>query len=196
MERERILEIVLAAVFILLLVFGSITVIRASGGSSQETETTITNSFNTYTYNYNTYPENGGQYRYTLTARQDYADYYSNYYHVKNLRYQRSDDKRYLRYGYDADFRVAEGLFGNDINRYEVFVRNKEYVGGNFKVVFYFGDYYGNVDSQAMTNYVPAREEKLFLLKDVSPSRYDYKRWWYTVDSLDKVKTESYFYGN
>ena len=199
-QRERtILEIAVAVVFVAFLVLGSIVIINA--GSDSKTETTTTNSFNTY--NYNTYPN--AQRSYTTPATKPYIvddgryfrvyhDYDDVIYVRDNARY--SDNKRYLRYDADSRLRVVDGLFGNDINRYEVYVRNRDYAGGNFKVVFHFEDYYGNVDSHAMTYYVPAREEKLFLLKDASPSRYEYRTWWYTVDSLDKVKTESYFYGD
>jgi len=199
-----LLEIIIAVVFVVFLVLGSIVVINAAGGSSTETETTIENSFNTYNYNI------PAQAQYTtLTAKpyfiddgshirvyRNYPDYDGSYYlddakYVDN-RKDFSDDKRYLRYSSDSELRVVDGLFGNDINRYEVRVFNRDYVGGNFKVVFFFEDYYGLVSSETMTYYVPAREEKLFLIKDISPERYDYKRWWYHVNPITKVKKGNY----
>ena len=139
-SRERfVIEIVLAGIFIAFLVSLSIIIVNASQGS--ETETTITNSFNTYNYNV------------------------------------------------PAQTRIAEGLFGNDINNYEVYVQNREYAGGYFRVVFNFEDHYGNVDSNTETHYVGPREESRFVFKDISPDRYDYRRWWYEIKSLDKTNS-------
>ena len=204
-EKERmLLEIVLAVIFIAFLVVLSIVVINASEGPKSETETTITNSFNTY--NYNAYPLTTRTQRTALTTKphiiDDFNDgFYGDYKRSYARGYARvyySEDfydniydsgKRHLFYDADSRQEISRGLFGNDINRYEVYVRNRDYTGGYFKVVFRFEDNYGNEDSYAIMHYVPAREEKLFLLKDISPSRYEYSSGWYEVDSLSKAKT-------
>ena len=194
-EKERmILEIILAVIFLAFLITSSIVIINASKGS--ETETTITNSFNTY--NYNTYPSIQNPHT-TLTAKPYIVedDYSRIYYFQNGIKYKDYSqdpisDKRYLYYDSSSEFKIEEGLFRNDINRYEVYVKNRDYVGGNFRVVFFFEDYYGNINSQTMISYISAREEKLFLIKDISPSRYDYRKWWYTVDSLTKISIGNY----
>ena len=190
--RERmLLEVVAGAVLIIFLVLASVMVVSAY----KNPETTITNSYNTY----NTYPTRT-ELVYSkpyFVDRRDYRDYSRD----NDVRYTKSDD-RYLIYDDFGNFRKYKGVVGNRVNSYEVYVTNRDYVGGYFKTVFYFEDYYGNVDSESMTNYIPAREEKRFVLKDVSPSRYDYRRWWYRVTPMTKAPTTSdsqqrnYFYMN
>jgi|SRR3990172_1126519 len=189
-SRERfVIEIVLAGIFIAFLVSLSIIIVNASQGS--ETETTITNSFNTYNYNV------PAQTRYTTLMAKPYIVGDGNYvriYDAGRIVYTRddfkyADDERHLLYDSWSQLRIAEGLFGNDINNYEVYVQNREYAGGYFRVVFNFEDHYGNVDSNTETHYVGPREESRFVFKDISPDRYDYRRWWYEIKSLDKTNS-------
>ncbi len=188
-KDRLVLEVVLAAVFVVFLVVLSIVVVNASEGSS--TETTITNSFNTYNYDI------PAQTRYEKLTTKPYIIDDGKYARVYPSRVVFSNDRDYKkRYGYDHDrkfsydswsqLRIAEGLFGNSINNYEVYVRNREYTGGYFKVVFYFEDYYGDVGSEAMTHYIGPREESRFVFKDISPSRYEYRNWWYEVIPISK----------
>jgi hypothetical protein len=72
-------------------------------------------------------------------------------------------------------------------------VENREYAGGYFKVIFYFEDYYGRRRTESITRYIPAKEERLFLFKDISPEDYEYRAWWYEVESLSKVPTRVYY---
>lgn len=174
--KERlILEISIAAVFLAIVICGSIIVVQAS--SSGDTETTITNSFNTY----NLY--SGSDSGFKTYEDLDFYDRDDRYYDNDDIK-----EKRPLRYDSDADVISSEGIFGNDIKRYEVTVRNRDRVDGYFKVIFYFRGYDGEKESYAMTHYISARDEKVFSFKDISPSRYKYSRWWYEVESLTEVK--------
>ena len=215
---RKFLEIIVAAIFIILLVLSSVLIVGAYG----KPKTTITNSYNTYSYNYENpspvsaslyypYPRTnliyGKPYIVDRTRYRDYSrgydrvyyldrqrtyyfdDYDYDYYDEKD-RYDSRDyktDEEYLRYDDSADFRTYKGIVDNRVNSYEVYVRNVEYAGGYFKTIFYFEDYYGRVDSRSITHYIPAKEEKKFVLKDISPSRYDYRRWWYEVVPLTKT---------
>lgn len=194
-NERRMIEILIGAVFIVLLLLVVFIVI----GSSQA-KTTITNSFNTYNI-YSTAPQTQyasvKPYIYTDTAYVkpyvvDRGDYAQIYYVPSDFRYAEPYD-RYSRYYEQGRLRAVDGIFGNDIHRYEVNVKNREYVGGYFKVRFYFEDYYGRTRSESITYYVPAREEKLFLFKDISPDRYKYRAWWYEVKPLTKVPTRVYY---
>ena len=173
MEDSRTwVEIVAAVVFIALLI---LAVILITGGNSQKitTSTTITDSYNTYNYNIEV---NGapGYYQYPTT------------YSINTQRTSQSSS-RYLYYTSNSDYRISTGILGNQIDNYEVYVRNQDYAGGYFKVVYYFEDYYGNTDSKAMTYYIDPQTEKRFVYKDVSHSEYKYERWWYTVESITKA---------
>ena len=95
-----------------------------------------------------------------------------------------------MDYDDSSRFRRSEGIIGNDIDNYEVYVRNEEFKGGYFEVTFYFEDHYGETSRSSVTHYIPAREEKKFFYKDISPQRYKYRDWWYEVKSLSKVPSK------
>ena len=198
-NERRMLEILIGAVFIVLLLL----VVFIVMGSSQP-KTTITNSFNTYTI-YSTAQQTALQTQYVsakpyIVDRRDYykpyivdrGDYARIYYVPNDFRYAEPYD-RYSRYYESSRLRTSKGILGNDIHRYEVYVKNREYAGGYFNVKFYFEDYYGRTRSESISHYIPAREEKLFLFKDISPDRYKYSAWWYEVKSSTKVPTRVYY---
>ena len=186
---RRIIEILAGVVFIVLLFLLVFIVIGIS-----QPKTTITNSYNTYTI-YSTAPQTQPTYAYSYTKPYivDRGDYARVYYVPHDFRYAEPYDK-YLRYYELGRLKESKGLiFGNDIYRYEVDVKNREYVGGYFTVRFYFEDYYGRTKTESITHYIPAKEEKLFLFKDISPDKYKYRAWWYEVKSLTKAPTRVYY---
>ncbi len=198
-NERRMIEILIGAVFIVLLFMIVFLVVGASGGE----KTTITNSYNTYTI----YSTQQAQPTYTypyaksyIVDRGDYykpyivdrGDYMKDYYISDGFRYAEPSD-RYSRYYESSQLRTSKGIFGNDIHRYEVYVKNREYAGSYFNVKFYFEDYYGRMKSESINHYIPAREEKLFLFKDISPDRYKYRSWWYKIESSTKVPTKVYY---
>ena len=194
-NERRMIEILIGAAFIIFLLLIVFLVIGVSGGK----RTTITNSFNTY----NIYSTPQTQYisaKPYIIDRGDYykpyivdrGDYARIYYVPSDFRYAEPYD-RYSRYYDSSRLRTIKGILGNDIHRYEVYVKNREYVGGYFNVKFYFEDYYGRTRSESINHYIPAREEKLFLFKDISPDRYKYRSWWYKIESSTKVPTRVYY---
>lgn len=190
-EKERmILEIIAGVVLVTIIILGSIMVVNASEG----TEIKIENSFNTY--NINTAKPSYVRPAYTESyiADRSYSKPYIIDRTYSGKPYIIDDDKRYLRYDSWARNREAEGLFGNSIDNYEVYVQNQDYAGGYFKVIYHFEDYYGNDDSESMTHYIGPREEKRFVFKDISPSRYKYRNWWYEVKPITKVSAGDYNY--
>jgi len=186
-KDRRIIELLIGAAFIVLLILVVFLVVGIS-----PSKTTITNSYNTYniysapqTRDVSVKPYSVKPY---IVDRGDYAQVY---YVPSDFRYAESHDI-YLRYYEEGGLRIVNGILGNDVERYEVYVKNKEYVGGYFKVIFYFEDYYGRTRSESITHYIPAKEEKLFLLKDISPNEYKYRWWNYEVKSLTKAPTRIY----
>ncbi len=180
---RRIIEILIGVVFIVLLLLVVFLVIGIS-----KPRTTITDSYNTY----NIYPTQQTQHVSTKPYIVDRGDYAQIYYVPDDFRYADSRD-RYSRYYESSRFRKSEGIFGSDIYRYEVYVKNREYAGGYFTVRFYFEDYYGRTRTESITHYISARGEKLFLFKDISPDKYDYRAWWHEVKSLTKAPTRVYY---
>ena len=193
-SKRRVVETLIGAVFIILLV---LMVSLATGYSGSETETTITNSFNTY----NTAPvqtsyahtkpyiiDTRDTINYPYSYKSDYYKrVYARVYHAPSDKRGTKSYEKPMAYNHDAQLRTITGALGNDIDKYEVYVKNKEYVGGYFKVIFYFEDYYGQISSYPMIEYIPAREEKLFLFKDISPDRYKYADSWYKIEPLSET---------
>ncbi len=171
-QKERmILEIIAGVIFLLIIILGTIIVVNASRGS----ETKITNSFNTYNININQV----SGYSMPISSRQYLP---SN----TDLTNTGTNDK-FLNYDSSSRYTVGEGIFGNQVGNYEIYLRNLDYTGGYFKVIYSFEDYYGNVNTESEIDYVGPQKEKKIVLKDVSPSDYKYRNWWYQVQSLTKA---------
>ena len=205
-KRDRfVLEVLLGAIFVVLLILLAFLVTTVSAGS--DSKTTITNSYNTNTYA--TQPATTTSALRTYSNSKPYiidrSDYRNEYrygdYDYYNVYYFDDDyydglygsDRRYLRYDDDGRLRRTKGIFGNNINSYEVYVYNKDYTGGYFTVTYYFEDYYGQKTSYSETKYISARDEKRFLFKDISPGDYDYRYSWYEVSSKTKAPGKVYY---
>src|SRR3989344_213016 len=180
-SRERfVIEVLLGLILVVFLVLLVFLVIGISNYKTIQTQTptAITNLYNT---NYNTYQQPK---TYPTTQQGQVVQYTNSKTYDKN---------RYMHYNDNARLRKAEGIFGNEINNYEVYVRNEEFKGGYFEVTFYFEDYYGEISRSSETHYIPAREEKKIFYRDVSQQRYKYGDWWYEVKSLSKVPAKVYY---
>jgi hypothetical protein len=173
--KERfVLEIIAGVIFLAFLVLGSIVIINASEG----TEITIKDSYNTYNINTEPVMASSGSYlKPYIVDRGDYA----RVYYIDDKSRVTTSDKRYLEYNSRSEYGRVKGIFGNYIDRYDVYVENEAYTGRYFKVTFNFEDYYGKIDEESMTYYIKPMEEKRFTFKDVTPSGYEHKRWWYEV---------------
>lgn len=209
-KQERfVIEVLLG---VILVVFLIILIFLFTGVSGKtQTSTVISNSYNTNTYNspapsYSSYNPSYSSYR-LLTTRPSYRNPYSKPYIVSNpdypytnkvyyvkddIRYTKSDD-RYLRYYDRSQHKTVKSILGTDIDKYEVYVKNRDYIGGYFKVRFYFEDYYGRTSSYSITNYIKPQEEKRFLFKDVSTYDYKYSGWRYEVIPRTKAPTRVYY---
>ena len=145
-----------------------------SAGERTTTSTNIINSYNTYNSQYapSSPRVDYTNYRYTKKYQYDYLD--DDY-----------DDVRYLRYSHTVKHEREEGLFGNQINRYGVYVRNRDYIGGYFTVKFYFYDYRGKKISESITHYIRPNEERVFFYQSI----YDkyYYDWDYEVIPRTRV---------
>lgn len=203
-KRERFaVEVLLGTVLVVLLILLIFLFTGVSGKT--QTSTTITNSYNTNTNTYASAPSYASLYR-PVATRPLYRDAYTKpyivsdrypysamiYYVKDDLRYTRPSD-RYLRYDDFGEYRKVYGVLGNPINRYNVYVRNKDYTGGYFKVRFHFTDYYGRTSTESLTRYISPRKESRFVFKDISGNQYKYHDWWYEVIPQTKAPTRVYY---
>lgn len=213
--ERRVIEILVWALVVVSLI---ILILMVMGFSpTGKSSVTISNSYNTNTYpsispSYSSYSPYSSYrspttryisytspYRsssYSYTKPYVVSDRYSNtgrLYYVRNdLRYTRSND-RALRYDDWGRRKVVQGIFGNDIDKYEVYVRNRGYTGGYFKVNFYFEDYYGRIRTESTSRYISPRGESRFVFKDISREKYKYRDWSYEVISQTKTPTRVYY---
>jgi len=201
MDREvssKTIEVLVWALGIVALI---ILILMVTGVSATE-KSTISNSYNTINYaptqpTYaHDYKKSYDKYDYEkpyIVSDRDYK--YHNtakvYYVDDDLSYAKDND-RYLRYYDWGKRKTAKGVLGNDIDKYEVFVENRNYAGGYFKVVFYFEDYYGKTSSKSITRYIKPWEERDFVFRDITAADYKYARWWYDVVPQTKIPTKVY----
>ena len=182
MGRERVIEIFLGGIFIILLIIMifSFTSISASGSKSQTT--TISNSYNTYNIE-TTQP------RYVSDSYSYYKKTPTKYYKTTKPYYY--NDRDYLKYDYRPykdyqypryKYEYSKGIFGNEINEYKIYLQNKENKAGYYSVKFYLKDYSGDVRVETVTHYLKPYEEKIFRYKNVFDDEYDYA-WNYVVKS-------------
>lgn len=172
---------------IMVLLFFNLEAANKITAKSTQPTAIVTHNYQTYnTYNQKTYADVSE--RYTRDRIKDKDDYY-----CKTSESYYDKDPDYLRYISNSDHDVKEGIFGEEINQFKVWVENTDYEPGYFAVKFYFTDYSGRTKTETVNHYIRADEEKRFLYTDVLDNKYGYKHWKYKViskteryDSLDK----------
>jgi len=173
-EQKRLIELLLGLILIILL-FLLVFLVTGISKNSKTQYVTVSNSYNTDSYN--SYPT--GNYLASTTQRtMPYYTVSNNKYYLVDSNYNRKYYFTYSDYGF---IRTSNGLFGTPINKYEVYITNKEYKGGYFTVRYYFEDYYGKVSEDMINQYVGPHEQRTFLFRDISPNTYKYRNWWYEV---------------
>lgn len=166
-NEKRVTEIFLATILVLLLIV--IIFLFTSQSTTGKSLSTISNSYNTYYINQD-------------SQTQEYYKPYDSIYSLESD----LDQKRYLQFKSRSDLIREDRLFGEDIQKYIVYVRNKEYKGGYFTVKFYFEDYYGKETTQSITHYIKPYEEKAFYYKDLYADRYEHYKTYYKVIPITK----------
>jgi hypothetical protein len=173
MKNDRIIEILLIAIFITLLLIFTILYIEffiiQEDNSNQKTNSNqISTDFSKINvknqdniYKFREYEE-----------PTQYRDYY--------------EIERPLKYNSRATHSNKEGTFGNTINTYKVYLKNTDKIGGYFTVRYYFKDYYGKTRTERITQYIPSGKEKSFFFQDVWDNERYYD-WDYQVISENKV---------
>ncbi|MFC1710622.1 hypothetical protein ACFLZJ_00475 [Nanoarchaeota archaeon] len=173
--------------FIVLLI---ICVLIVIGQSSATTAPSTAQTTITYNYNYNyEKPEPRSNYVTYVYDRDDL--YYDDYYRDRDKYY---DDYDYLRYDADSDHDIREDMFGNRVDDFQVWVENRDHKSGYFTVKFYFTDYYGDKDTESVTHYIKAGDEKKFLYRDIHGDRDKYRRWEFKVTSETERPEYNYDY--
>ncbi len=195
-KKEGILELFLGLIFVALLVIISILVIGMADGkqTAVQTSNSIQNSYNVNSYNQvvqkipvETSAARNVPVTKRFVERPDYGTHIVSYVrkgYTNSDNYQKSQYLRYTSYG---EHTQEKTFFNNYRDEFNVYVVNKDYAGGYFKVKFAFCDYYDNCFSETIEKYIPAKEEAKFTFMDVQNERYKYHNWEYKVfpDVLD-----------
>jgi len=166
-NEKRITEIFFAIILVTLLII--LIFLFTSPSITGKSTSTTSNSYNTNSYNtyisYDKYPT-------TKT-------YYKKPYIKK--------DYHYLKYSDRVKHKKSDGMFGNEINRYIVYVKNRGHKGGYFTVKFYFSDYYGKTKTESIRHYIKPKEERKFFYQSIYSDEYEYYDWDYKVISETKT---------
>jgi len=166
-NERKILEIFLAIILVTLLII--LIFLFTSPSITGKSTSTVSDSYNTDSYNtyisYNKYPTTKTYYKKPYIKK----DYY------------------YLKYSDREEHKKYEGMFGNEINRYYVYVKNRDYKGGYFTVKFHFSDYYGKTKIKSIRHYIKPKEERKFFYQSIYSDEYEYYDWDYEVISETKV---------
>ena len=183
-NERRVIEIAAGVLFIVLLLLFVFLIISVA----ESNKVVITDSYNTYNIysSPHTIPLSGAK-PYII----DEGTYAKTYYLDEGKRYTDYYSKP-LRYDYWGELRTVNGIFG-PIDKYEVYVTNKDYIGGWFKVRYYFEDYYGRTKTEYVSYYLEPQEQKLFLFRDISPSNYKYRSWRYEVIPQTDAPVKVYY---
>ena len=174
-DHRRVLELFLGGIFVVLLILITLMFIGlADGKSVQESQSNLIISDSYNTNNYNTYvAPRSAVTTYTKVSRVvSDSDYYENP----------------LRYSSWANHKVVKGVFGNNIDRYYIYVKNTDYEPGYYTVRFYFEDYYGNEDMEIFTSYIKSGETKTFFYQSIYSDDYDFYKWHYAVTPETSIK--------
>lgn len=168
MEREKVIEIFLGIILIILVI---IMILLFTNTQAIKSTTTISNSYNTQIYN----------------ANSNYPTPIYNQKTSQTLKKYSTKDYNYLRYTSVGNHERYYGVFGNEINEYKVYVRNREHKGGYFTVKFYLTDYYGKTRTESVTHYLKPNEEKKFVYKNVYSDGKKYKYLNYKIVSHTRI---------
>jgi len=158
-DDRKILELFLGMIFVVLLVgivLLAVYLPGSEGNSSVGTSNVISNSYNTNYYNYEKFAD---------------RNYYRDYENIKG----------YLDYKSYGEHSREKTSFGNYRDEFRVYVVNRDYVGGYFKVKFAFCDYYDNCFSETIEKYISSGDEKEFYYVDLHEGKHNYYGWSYRV---------------
>ena len=146
-------------------------ILSVTNAHANKSTATISNSYNTYIYN--TYGD------YSIPIYNQRTDYPLKKYPTKNY--------NYLKYTSIGNHERYSSVFGNEINEYKVYVRNREHKGGYFTTRFYLTDYYGKTRTESVTHYLKPNEEKKFVYKNVYSDGKKYKYLNYIIVSHTRI---------
>jgi len=174
-NERRIPEVFFAIILVILLI---ILVFLFTGisatGKSTSTTSIVSDSYNVNSYNTNYYSSYALPSAIKYVQDKDYSKHYDKTY-------------RYLKYSEKAEHKTYESVFGNEINKYYVYVKNKDYKSGYFTVKFNFYDYCGKTKTVSVRHYIKPGEEKRFFYQSIYSDKYEYHNWDYQVISETKI---------
>lgn len=176
MERERIIEILLAMI-LLVLVFFMIVVGLAIGDSQKNTSKTIINSYNTIDTSEKNYYQNKEIVRPIVYYKETDRDWETKKTYIWDNWYKNPlDEKDYRSYGRHTKTYEMNSY----VDVFKIYVYNQG-PSKYFTVRLYFEDYEGNEKSYDIRKYIKHDEEKTFYFRDISNDKYEYYRWKYKI---------------
>ncbi len=170
-NREKVIELFLALIFISILLLAVVFVLTESNDSNQRTVNTISNSYNTNSYN--SYVQKP-----IIKEPKKIEPIYLKQTVLKKTYFEKKDYLDYSSYGKHTQ---RKDFVGSYVDEFNVYVVNKDFRSGYFEVKFYFEDYSGKKFVESIDHYVMAGEKEEFKFFDVQFEKYKYSDWWYKV---------------
>lgn len=167
MERDKVIEILLALLIVIaLLILISVFFVLENQSSKKIVTSNVVNSYNANT-NY-------------VYAKPIATKYYKPVKIYSNSYSGETDYRRNLRvYHSRVEHKIFDGVFGNDVEKYVVYVKNIDDEPQYFTVEFHFKDLSGEILIDSMTKYIQPRDEKSFFYQTIFGE--EIKNWDYKV---------------
>ena len=167
-KRNKIIELFLGMIFIVLLIFVVVFLLYFPDFSQQKpnSQTVVQTATSTTTNVVNNYYTSQIIYQTTKVFNPE-------------TEWRDRDYKEYSSYGQHTKEKT---FFNNYRDEFDVYVVNNLYETRYFKVYFKFCDYYDNCFVETIEKYVPAREEVRFVYLDIQSEQYKYNNWEYSIE--------------
>jgi hypothetical protein len=174
MEKDRrIIELLLALVFIGILLFASIIILREDQKETQQVVSPIIiNNYNSYT-NENT--------EYTIVNPVKVTQVTQTINQREKTHYNDEKETNSADYTDYSGQERREDFLGSYVQEYYVYVLNKEKTGRYFTVAFELKDKNGYVDRELVTLYLRSDEKEKFAYRDIQFERNEIVDWSYEV---------------
>lgn len=181
MENKKQIELIIAGLFVITLILVSIALF------SYENKSKVNYSSNSVVIQTINYPSKITKCEVT---RIPYEVYTTNPAYTKTTVV--SSEK--LSYEDSSKSYTKEGMFHEEIQTYEVKVKNTGCTGGYFKVQYSFVTLCGETRQEFVREYIPYNKEKTFVYKNIQGDREKISSWSYKIisetESCSKTNSE------
>jgi hypothetical protein len=202
METERIIELFLGLILVALLVIGVMLALNSSGFKTSpnysSSQPQVVNYYNEYTTNNYQNPSQTiaqGKVVYNYPEGVVYKKY--DVFWDNKYKWEEDEDleERELDYSSYGKTVRREGVFGNRVYDFEVYVKNEDDFGGYFEVVYYLENCQGKKYIETITKYIRSGEKEKFVYTSLGFDK-EFCDWDYSVNPDEITDSRDWDYLN